>query len=102
HDPEIMLCSGESLVGRKAIPFQGLGEVLGDTAAIRIHETEIKLRPWVSLFGQRAKKSKGVCVVVSIKGSDSILQRPRDHLGGKAQHQNDRGDTALEDEVHGL
>ena len=56
HDAELVLSGSETLVGGAAVPGQGLGIVLRDTAALEIEIAESKLGLGVAGFGLCAKR----------------------------------------------
>ena len=55
HDSELVLSGSESLVGGAAVPGEGLGVVLRDTAALEIEIAESKLGLGVAGGGLRLK-----------------------------------------------
>ena len=54
HDPEVELCAGVSLVGREAIPPDGLGVVLWNALTVGISHAEVELRGGIPLLGGTA------------------------------------------------
>jgi hypothetical protein len=69
HKSEILLRRGRALVRGEAIPFQSLCVVLGDTAGVSVHKSEIKLGTWVTPLGKLTKKLNCSCIIAPAKSA---------------------------------
>src|SRR5262245_53427429 len=74
HKSEIMLRRGKALVRGKAVPFQSLCVILGDTAGVSVHKSEIKLGTWVTSLGKLTKKLNCSCIIAPAKCGERTVQ----------------------------
>src|SRR5262245_4238193 len=77
HKSEILLRRGQALVRRKAIPFQSLCVILGDTAGVSVHKSEIKLGTWVTSLGKLTKKLNCSRIIAPAKCGERTVQIKR-------------------------
>src|SRR5215510_15774751 len=103
HKSEIMLRRGKAFVRGKAVPFQSLCIIPGDTAAVSVHKSEIKLGTWVTSLGKLTKKLNCSCVIAPAKCGNSIFQRPCGDGHNAIQRENTcKEDTLQAGHVSGL
>src|SRR5262249_45637337 len=103
HKSEILLRRGKALVRGEAIPFQSLCVILGDTAGVSVHKSEIKLGTWVTSLGKLTKKLNCSCIIAPTKCGDTIFQRPcGDGHNAIQRHNTCKEDTLQAGHVIGL